>query len=89
MELDLQSPAAMPHRLPRLMLGAIGIVYGDIGTSPLYTLREAFGHSGGLRLTEVNVLGVLSLIFWALMIIVTLKYAVVIMGYAGIWVMTG
>ena len=62
-----------------LVLAALGIVYGDIGTSPLYTLREAFGHAGGLHLSEPAVLGVLSLVFWSLILIVTLKYVVLIL----------
>jgi KUP system potassium uptake protein len=65
-------------RLPILVIGAIGVVYGDIGTSPLYTMREAFG-LGGLPLGEATVLGVLSLVFWALLVVVTLKYVAVIM----------
>src|SRR4051812_49885622 len=62
-----------------IVLAALGIVYGDIGTSPLYTLREAFGHAGGLHLSELAVLGVLSLVFWSLILIVTLKYVVLIL----------
>ena len=54
-----------------LTLAALGVVYGDIGTSPLYTMREAFGHAGGLHLSEAAVLGVLSLVFWSLILIVT------------------
>jgi KUP system potassium uptake protein len=65
-------------RLSALTLAAIGVVYGDIGTSPLYTMREAFG-SGVLPLTEASVLGVLSLIFWSLFTVVTLKYVIVIL----------
>jgi KUP system potassium uptake protein len=61
------------------MLGAVGVVYGDIGTSPLYTLREAFGGHHPLDLTAANVLGVLSVIFWSLVIVVTLKYVTLIM----------
>jgi KUP system potassium uptake protein len=72
---DSGSPGS---RLPILVVGAIGVVYGDIGTSPLYSMREAFG-LGGLPLGEVTVLGVLSLVFWALLVIVTLKYVAVIM----------
>ena len=49
-----------------LAVGAVGVVYGDIGTSPLYTLRTAFTGSYGLSLTPANVLGVLSVIVWAL-----------------------
>jgi len=62
------------NRLGALTLGAIGVVFGDIGTSPLYAFKEAFGGSHPLPLTEVNVLGVLSLIFWAVMLIVSGKY---------------
>ncbi len=65
-------------RLPVLVVGAIGVVYGDIGTSPLYTMREAF-RLGGLPLDDVTILGVLSLVFWALLVVVTLKYVAVIM----------
>jgi KUP system potassium uptake protein len=68
-----------PHRLLVLMLSAVGIVYGDIGTSPLYTLREVFGETGGLEPTHASVLGVLSLVFWSLFVVVTLEYVVLIM----------
>ncbi|UCH48594.1 MAG: potassium transporter Kup [Betaproteobacteria bacterium] len=57
-----------------LSIAAIGVVFGDIGTSPLYTMREAFSPRYGLAPSTENVLGVLSLIFWALMIVVTAKY---------------
>ena len=57
-----------------LSIAAIGVVFGDIGTSPLYTMREAFSPRYGLLPTPENVMGVLSLIFWALMIVVTGKY---------------
>jgi KUP system potassium uptake protein len=75
-----------------LILGAIGVVFGDIGTSPLYTLREAFtGHR--LPLVPENVLGILSIVFWALMIVVTFKYVLLIMradnrGEGGILALT-
>jgi len=62
-----------------LVVGAIGVVYGDIGTSPLYTLREAFHGVHGLPLTAANVLGVLSVIFWALVIVVTFKYVTLVL----------
>ena len=61
------------------VLAALGVVFGDIGTSPLYTIREAFGESGRLILDELHVLGVLSLVFWSLTLIVALKYVVLIM----------
>ena len=69
-----------PHGryLARLALLALGVVYGDIGTSPLYALREAFHRQHGIPVTSGNVLGVLSLIFWSLLLIVTVKYHVVI-----------
>ncbi|MBV8445711.1 MAG: KUP/HAK/KT family potassium transporter, partial [Candidatus Dormibacteraeota bacterium] len=59
------------------IVGAIGIVYGDIGTSPLYALQQAVGEAGAFDATAVR--GVLSLIFWALAISVTLKYVNIIM----------
>ncbi len=76
-----------------LVVGAIGVVYGDIGTSPLYTLRTAFTGPYGLSLTHDNILGVLSAIVWALLIVVTLKYITLIMradnrGEGGILALT-
>ena len=62
-----------------LMLGAIGVVYGDIGTSPLYALKETLSGAHALGLDEARVLGVLSLIFWAIMLLVTIKYVTLIM----------
>ena len=62
-----------------LIVGAIGVVFGDIGTSPLYTLKEAFSPHYGLVANHDTVLGILSLVFWALMIVVTLKYVTIIM----------
>src|SRR5919112_4187949 len=67
------------QRLAVLALGAIGVVYGDIGTSPLYALKECFIGPHGVAVTKPNVLGVLSLIFWALNFIVTFKYLSVVM----------
>lgn len=60
--------------LPSLVLAALGVVYGDIGTSPLYAFREALHATGGSGARQENVLGILSLIIWALTIVVTLKY---------------
>ncbi|HZF11261.1 MAG TPA: potassium transporter Kup [Thermoanaerobaculia bacterium] len=60
-------------------MGALGIVYGDIGTSPLYSLRECFHGVHAVAPTPANVLGVLSLVFWALVITVTLKYVVYVL----------
>ena len=62
------------HRLAGLTLAALGVCFGDIGTSPLYAIRECFHGEYGIAATSANILGVLSLIFWALTIIVSLKY---------------
>jgi KUP system potassium uptake protein len=62
-----------------LVLGALGVVYGDIGTSPLYALRECFHGVHGVPLNRDNLLGVLSLIFWALILIVWVKYLLTVM----------
>ncbi len=62
-----------------LALGSVGVVFGDIGTSPLYAMREALHHSSHSTDTELAVLGVVSLITWALLLIVTLKYVVFLM----------
>ncbi|MCY1014686.1 potassium transporter Kup [Pyxidicoccus sp. MSG2] len=61
-------------RLAPLALGALGIVYGDIGTSPLYALRDCFSGEHGIAPTPANVLGVLSLVFWSLIIVISVKY---------------
>ncbi|MCK9538699.1 potassium transporter Kup [Dokdonella sp.] len=87
-----QQTGAPSPRMAALTIGAIGIVYGDVGTSPLYTMKEAFGEHG-LPPTPENVLGVLSLVFWALMLVVSLKYASFIMradnkGEGGIMALT-
>jgi KUP system potassium uptake protein len=65
--------------LRALAIGAIGVVFGDIGTSPLYTMGEVFSAKYGLGVSQASVLGVLSLIFWALILVVTLKYVIFIM----------
>ncbi|SFR76626.1 potassium transporter Kup [Sphingomonas jatrophae] len=65
--------------LLKLSLGAIGVVFGDIGTSPLYAFRETFAGHHRLVPDELHVLGVLSLIFWSMMLVVTLKYVTIIM----------
>ena len=61
-----------------MTIGAIGVVYGDIGTSVLYALKEVFG-SGHVPFTPDNVYGILSMIFWTLTIIVSLKYVVLVL----------
>jgi KUP system potassium uptake protein len=72
-------PEAHRHKLPALMLGAIGVVYGDIGTSPLYAMKESFIGPHPLAVDRLHVFGVLSLIFWSLMLVVTAKYVIVAM----------
>jgi KUP system potassium uptake protein len=67
------------HSLPALMLGAVGVVYGDIGTSPLYAMKESFIGPHPLAVDALHIFGVLSLVFWSLMVIVTLKYVLVAM----------
>lgn len=61
-----------------LALAALGVVYGDIGTSPLYALKESFHHTHGLAVNPLNIYGILSLIFWSLIIVVTIKYLIFI-----------
>jgi KUP system potassium uptake protein len=65
--------------LPLLAMAALGIIYGDIGTSPLYTIKECFTGAHGVAPTAANVLGIMSLVFWSLMLVVGLKYVVFIM----------
>ena len=79
----IQAPETAAHGpkepLPKLMLGAVGVVFGDIGTSPLYALKESFLGPHPLAVDRLHILGVLSLIFWSLMLIVTVKYVGVAM----------
>jgi KUP system potassium uptake protein len=78
----VQSPAGPPSRdqaIIKLAAGAIGVVFGDIGTSPLYAFREAFAGHHPLALNTLHLYGVLSLIFWAMMLVVTIKYVTIIM----------
>ncbi len=77
-----------------LMISALGVVYGDIGTSPLYAMRETFHHTLGLHPDQETVLGVLSLITWSLLIIICVKYLAFVMradlhGEGGILTLTG
>ena len=64
-----------------LTVTTIGVVYGDIGTSPLYAMRECFYGAHAVALSRANILGVLSLIFWSLVIVVTLKYQVYVIHF--------
>ena len=72
-------PAPTGRRLAALTLATLGVVYGDIGTSPLYAMRESFLAGGGIDVTEPNVLGVISLIVWSLVFVISFKYLVFVM----------
>ena len=81
------------NSLTALTVAAIGIVYGDIGTSPLYTMQEVFSEKHGLALTQVNIFGIVSLILWGLIFIVSLKYVTLVLrasnrGEGGIMALT-
>jgi KUP system potassium uptake protein len=84
-EVDSHAEQTASHGIPKghylliLTLGALGVVYGDIGTSPLYALRECFHGPHAIPVTEINVLGVLSLIFWSLILVISVKYLVFVM----------
>ncbi|WP_283441568.1 potassium transporter Kup [Noviherbaspirillum suwonense] len=76
-----------------MTIAAIGIVYGDIGTSPLYTMKEVFSEEHGIALTHTNILGVVSLILWGLLLIISLKYVTLVLrannrGEGGIMALT-
>src|ERR1700741_1524610 len=75
------SPPVPVHRraTAALVVGAIGVVFGDIGTSPLYALKTAFGEEHGIPLTHDNVLGILALIVWSMAWVIAYKYLVVMM----------
>ncbi|MBI3479463.1 MAG: potassium transporter Kup [Nitrosomonadales bacterium] len=67
------------QKLPSLILGAIGVVYGDIGTSPLYAIQATFTGTHSLPVVEANILGVLSIMFWTIMLLVSVKYVAIIL----------
>jgi KUP system potassium uptake protein len=88
-----QTAHAKPERVLPVALAAMGVVFGDIGTSPLYTMKEVFNGPHAVPVTPDNVIGILSLVFWALTIVVSLKYVVFIMradnrGEGGIMALT-
>lgn len=64
----------------KITVAALGIVFGDIGTSPLYALRVCFGATHGIAVTDQNIFGVLSLIFWSLILVISIKYLVIILN---------
>ncbi|WP_294354699.1 potassium transporter Kup [uncultured Sphingomonas sp.] len=77
-------PGGLPHShardgLVKLAVGAIGVVYGDIGTSPLYSMKEVFVGHHPLAVDQLHIFGVVSLMFWSLMLIVTVKYVLMIL----------
>ncbi len=76
---DQQAGDVSGKRLATLALAALGVVYGDIGTSPLYAVKEVFAGNHPIPVTEANIYGSLSLFFWALIIIVSIKYVIFIM----------
>lgn len=76
---DVLGPHGAKHGFWALALGSVGVVFGDIGTSPLYAMREALAHSRSGGTAELAVLGVVSLVFWALILIVTVKYVFFLM----------
>src|ERR1700744_4273214 len=83
MSVSTATAARTDHRRSPLevstLLGVLGIVYGDIGTSPLYAFKAALALFGNLEVTATEVMGILSLIFWSLIVIVTVKYVVLVM----------
>ncbi|CAN5841938.1 hypothetical protein BH24DEI2_BH24DEI2_23410 [soil metagenome] len=97
--MNTPSNEAHSHKEPQgrylfaLALGALGVVYGDIGTSPIYAFRESFQEAYGIPVSPENILGVLSLIFWSLIIVITVKYLLFVMradnhGEGGIMALT-
>lgn len=80
-EVTKRAPPVAPHSksFAVLAIAVLGVVYGDIGTSPIYALRECFAGKNPIPITQGNVLGVLSLIFWALVLVISLKYMVYIL----------
>ena len=79
MTASLVVPAARPPLRAAAVVGVLGIVYGDIGTSPLYALKSSLTHFTDVGVTRVEVLGILSLIFWSLILTVTVKYVALVM----------
>ena len=78
----MQTAASEPRVSPSLRalaFGALGVVFGDIGTSPLYTLQEIFSRDYSLHVSRASLFGVLSLVFWALLLVVTVKYVIFVM----------
>ena len=68
-----------PDNLLKLTVGALGVVFGDIGTSPLYSLRVCFAGKHGIEVNNGSIYGILSLIFWSLILVVSIKYLIIIL----------
>ena len=84
---------AQPKSSGKLLIAAVGVVYGDIGTSPLYTLKEVFAGQYGVQANHDGVLGILSLIFWSLIWVVSIKYILFVLradnqGEGGVMALT-
>ena len=93
LEASCATAGPTPRKLLPLTLTALGVVYGDIGTSPLYAMRECFFGSHSVPPTHENVLGVLSLIFYSLLLVISVKYIAIVMradnqGEGGILALT-
>jgi KUP system potassium uptake protein len=87
---ELINLGGKPAPLFALSVAATGVVFGDIGTSPLYALRACFADVAGMDVTVPNVLGILSLIFWSLLLVISVKYVSIILrvdktARAGCW----
>jgi len=76
-----RAPATTPHSqsFAVLAIAVLGVVYGDIGTSPIYALRECFAGKSPIPITPDNVMGILSLMFWTLLLVISLKYMVFVL----------
>ena len=77
--MDIPAQKTQQANLSTLILGAIGVVFGDIGTSPLYTLKAVFGAPHAPPVNEASILGILSIIFWGFVFVVSLKYIFFVM----------
>ena len=91
---DTLAPIQIREKTAALAVGALGVVYGDIGTSPLYAVRECFNGPHAVAMNDVNIFGVVSLIFWSLTIVVSIKYVGFILradnrGEGGIFALLG
>ncbi|MFH0785886.1 MAG: potassium transporter Kup [Pseudomonadota bacterium] len=73
------SPSLIRPGISSLSFAALGIIYGDIGTSPLYTIKECFSGIHGVAVTHANVLGIMSMVFWSLIMVVSIKYVVFVL----------